>query len=102
MIPLDCREAGKCGRLCATHGFVPATTRYNRNLPAVPGYSKNYIISEKRRTVLEIKLPRKASANIKWTDLVVLCLSRNVLHGLVNTVFLLQRLSKQVHFENEL
>lgn len=52
--------------------------------------------------MLEIKLSRKASANIKWTDLVVLCLSRNVLHGLVNTVFLLQRLSKQVHFENEL
>lgn len=30
--------------------------------------------------------------------LVVLCLSRNMLDGLVNTVFLLQWISKQVHF----
>lgn len=44
----------------------------------------------------------KTLLSSKASDLVVLCLSRNVLHGLVNTVFLLHKISKQVHFENEL
>lgn len=101
VIPLDCRRLGNVAFFCATHGFVP-TTRYNWNLASSSWVLQKLYYQWERRTVLEIKLSRKASANIKWTDLVVLCLSRNVLHGLVNTVFLLQRLSKQVHFENEL
>lgn len=83
-------KAGKHDLPSGTHDFLhlPQLEKVTKIFQQLLATRK--ITSDKRKQSFKPNFPRKGSASMKWTDWVILCLSRNMLDGLVNTVFLLQ------------